>query len=230
MDIGRVNSNNFDLIFYEMSYFVRNYNTLWNFGNRDVIEYFSNNENKIKWKTILSNLNEDEQLIIRDYYRWLLHTASDQRFQTKTYYVPTTLDSEMCENYAYGNDVDGGPVALIYFIPNPFYKYATNFESLFEANHLLKYYSLPVINSEMYPDEFEISIKGGLFPHFIVGIYEYNDSRFVLNHHFFKKENHKILKFGIDIDQSSFYQHLNKTNYKSGVGIFTDGKFTKIEI
>jgi len=226
-DIAKVNSSDFDFIFYELSYFVKQNNSSWKVSNLEFVNYFSNNNNKPGFKTLLSNLSPDEQLIIRDYYCWLLHTAATERFQSHSYYVSATTDPEMCYNFSN----DNGPLAVVYFIPHPSSTLSTSLQTLLYANQSLTSQGLPVIESEVYPDEFEVSIKGGLFPHFIIGFYEYESNRFVFNHNIFKKynrSNKKIFSNGIKIDQSDFFDYLKKTSYNRGVGLLSNGNYTNI--
>lgn len=228
LDIGKVNSEDFDFIFYEMTHLVRSHNFNWNNDNSGFIEYFSNNNNKPNFKQLTITLNPLDQLLIRDYYCWLLHTAANERFHSYSYYVSTTTDPEICENYSN----DNGPVAILYFVPEPIHKLVTSFKTIKDANQLLHNIGLPTINSEVYPDEFEISIKGALFPHFIVGFYEYENNKFVFNHHLFKKDNRSvksILTNGLDIDQTDFFDYIKRTSYQKGVGLFSDGQFTEVE-
>jgi hypothetical protein len=228
MDIGKDSPVDFEFIFYEMSYFVRGNNFNWNNDNSNFVEYIANNDNRSKFILLANKLTSSDQLLTRDYYCWLLHTAANQRFHSYSYYVSTTTDPEISNNYSNEN----GPVSILYFIPKPIYRFATSFETILKASKLLININLPVINSEVYPDEFEISIKGGLFPHFIIGFYEYENDKFVFNHHLFKNSNKSIksiFKNGLEIDQSDFFEYIKKTSYHSGVAMFSDGRFSKIE-
>ncbi len=127
IDIGKVNPADFELTFYEMSYFVRGDNFNWNNElNSMFIEYFVNNNNNSNFILLTNKLNSSDQLLTRDYYCWLLHTAANQRFHSYSYYVSTTTDPETCYNYSNEN----GPVAILYFIPKPIHRFATSFETI----------------------------------------------------------------------------------------------------
>ncbi len=49
---------------------------------------------------------------------------------------------------------------------------------------------------------------------------------------YLKKNNRSfksIFKNGLEIDQSDFFEYIKKTSYQSGVAMFSDGRFSKIE-
>jgi len=73
-----------------------------------------------------------------------------------------------------------------------------------------------VYSNNFYPKQNEVSIKGGLFPHFILGICNLEDNNFIVNPHVFK-QSEKELEFapqqGLIIDQSNFEKEIKKTGY-----------------
>ncbi len=231
VDIGKTVSEDFNFLFYEFSFFVKKNNFNWNDENSDVVSYFSNSSNESIFVDTISGLPELQKLLIRDYYFWFLHTGSNGRFDKSTYYVPTTTDPKICENYAYGDDDKDGPIALICFVPSNMAYVASSFSTFESSIELLKNESLPIIKSEPFPDEFEISFKAALFPHFIIGAYNYLSDEIVLNHNIFKKQNssfNNIFKYGIKINQNNFFEYLKKTKYSTSSALYSNGQYNKI--
>lgn len=76
---------------------------------------------------------------------------------------------------------------------------------------------LPTYTKSFFPKQREILLKGGIFPHYMLGYINLENKEFELNTHFFStpKTFKEILINGFDIAQSSFHQKLKETDYES---------------
>ena len=231
-EISKVRITDFDFIFSVMNYFVGIYNNEeWKKTNSEFITFFSNNDNRAILMSKMESCNTSQLLVLIDYFFWYLHKANDDRFKMHSCYDSTTTEYQTCKKFAYMNGEMNGPLAFLYYILKPINKLATCRETIYKAEMLLTDFQLPTLKTDINHDEFELSVKGGLFPHFIIGIYEFNENRFVLNHNLFRTENRSInhvLKSGIKIDQTYFFNYLKKSNYHHGIALSSDNNFHRI--
>ena len=90
--------------------------------------------------------------------------------------------------------------------------------------------NLPLYYQSFYPGEKEISLKGGLLPHFLIGyLYAEWDSQihFDINPNFLDITNKSDLWIneGLPIDQSGFWKELDKTKFKGSFWVNYKGEY-----
>ena len=92
-------------------------------------------------------------------------------------------------------------------------------------------YNLPIYKAEgLYPEQKEFAVKGGLFPHFILGIELVSEKKFVVNSHFknsSRNDFEQISKTGFNIDQSDFDKSIADTGYKGWIETDLNGNFVE---
>lgn len=72
---------------------------------------------------------------------------------------------------------------------------------------------LPLLYDSFHPEENEISIKGCILPHYILGVYDTDNKEFIVNPHSLTKKRDWI-GHGFDIDQKTFSKFIKTTEYK----------------
>ncbi len=104
--------------------------------------------------------------------------------------------------------------------------------NIFNGDVFQNYKKLAISVNHSLIEENEISIKGGLLPHFIFGI-EYiskdKKSEFIVNPYLFK-ENYNINEIttkGFPINQEYFMDVINSTNYNRFAVVYNDGNIIK---
>ncbi|MDD6211032.1 MAG: hypothetical protein PUB21_10555 [Bacteroidales bacterium] len=172
------------------------------------VSFFRKKENR---ETFISNIqgqNKDEQLLIRDYYLSILHKIGRIGFYKNSFFVSTTLQKGVAEKFTTNSDI----IFVSWILPN----------KKNEPESILKKLSLPVSDSSIYSYQEEVTIKGGILPHFLIGYIKRENNEFVINPHFFETQEplDKIIRGGIPIDQSNFRDILSQTNYR---GFFVVG-------
>lgn len=173
--------------------------------NHDFATFFQNRENRnIFLNKILEIQNDHDKLIVRDYYLSLLHKIGKVGLHYTSLFVSTTLDKEVSDHFAKVNVNSEKSITFVGW-----------FARKASGNGLIKRYSLPVYNRGIYLNQREISMKGGILPHYLLGYIVHSTNEFFINPNFFttNKEISSIVKDGLDIDQTNFIEVLRQTNY-----------------
>jgi len=181
----------------------------FNNKNKEFVEYF---QEKGNMKTFIANINKlniKEQIKVRDYYLKFLHRVGYLGFYMNTFMLSTTLSKEVAKTFSSDNDIIFVSWRTFIF---------SNKNRLIELNHL------PQIKSLIFSKQKEVSLKGGLFPQYIIGFIERRENIFHINPNIFKYPNqiNYMIKYGIPTNQDDFQGVRAKTNYS---GFFTDNGF-----
>lgn len=188
------------------------------FANESVfINYFKDNLDDFLKKIL--NLEIEERVKIKYYYLWLLHVIGETNYKKYSNFLSTTKDYDTA--CGFGNE----ELVYVGWIPRPIKRRSLYLGSLMQLSKRLRKLNLPTYTDEPHPDENEISLIGGLFPHYILGIYYHNRNLILINNNLLKKGmkgmikfglSNMIIKHGIGIDQSNFEnsEFLKISNYK----------------
>lgn len=192
---------------------------------KEFIDYFSDLSNKDIFSEKICRINESIlKEFIRDYYCYFLHTTGD--YKNESIFISTSKSYDKALEFA-PNDENG--VIFNYFIVNHFFTQAISSLYIKEHNELIKELNLPFYGEKgIYPDEKEISIKGALFPQFILSIEFIKEEKIIINPHLKNIEKlDDILTNGIVFDQSDFNQEIITTDYKKIVKRNLRGELTE---
>ena len=87
--------------------------------------------------------------------------------------------------------------------------------SVFDRNaETVERLGFPVIKSDIFPEQEEITYKCGLLPHFIIGFF-YDDA-FEVNPYIFESDSFlNVSQEGLPVCQAPFYERLKELNYRS---------------
>lgn len=196
--------------------------------SEDFKSFFSNaNERQFVSKVKIFNRRIKE--IIRDYYLYLLHVAAAKNISKYTLFVSTSLVHNVARNFACPGGDEAEGLIYHYYIPQPYYKYAISPSNIRYHRNVINKADMPNYNpKKIYYKESEVSIKGVLFPHFIVGIEFVETKKFVVNPHILglnAKQIPSAINNGIYIDQMSFGKDIRKTLYARMTLLDSRGKF-----
>jgi len=182
-------------------------------------DFFTNPNNSAAFiARINSTPNQELKLKIRDYYLYLLHTAGSLGVRRETMFVSTSVSYEIARGFSTaGKKNKPSRVVVHYFIPQPFHIHAIA-PWVAEHHHRIAYEAaLPTYKATgLFPHQKEVSVKGALFPHFILGIELVDEGKFIANTHCFNDDNQdfeRISQFGFAIDQSNFENEIFDTSY-----------------
>lgn len=166
-------------------------------------EFFSNRSNKELFLEKISDATKQERIAIRNYYLTLLHQLASIGYKKKSHLVSTSKHYNIAEKF-------GREVILHCWQP------------IQMERNIIKKYKLPAYSVGPYDYQKELSIIGGILPHFISGLEIIKTKEFYPNPNIFINEitNEHFLN-GLEIDQSNFENIINSTNYK--ITLETDG-------
>ncbi len=180
-----------------------------------VINFFSNQDNEYRFIDIISNLTPKQQIIVRDYYLGLLHHISKSEYYASSFMLSTSIDFSQASKFASSKEEKDSENPLIIFGWVP-YKYegvlsVPDFRIL-RRNINMEVIGLPVYEKSFFPYQKEVTLKGGLLPHYLLG-YLYNkrgEKIFEINPALF---NVSDTWNGIElpVDQSTFHQRIQNT-------------------
>ncbi len=183
-----------------------NTNTISFFNrNKNLRDFFSSLTNRHRFLSIIQEANETERFHIRNYYLTLLHQLAAINYKNKSHFVSTSRDYRIAENFS----VKSGELdRIILHCWQPIQ---------IERNFVRKY-NLPSYSLGPYDYQKEISVLGGILPHFISGIEISQKNEFYPNPNILKSEvSDELFIFGLNIDQSNFQNVFESTNYRKSI-------------
>lgn len=181
--------------------------------NTQLVDFFSDTENKKSFISKIRLLNEDEKLIVRDYYLTRLHQMGQIGFYNTSFYVSTSKRFNIAN---YFSDSEDGIIIVGW-------SNLTKQVSKYRESRLLKSSGLPLFSGAVYTKQRELSLTGGLLPHYILGYIVCSENRFEINPSLFsdKRSVDEIIIDGINIDQSNFSEKIESSDYE-GYFVLTD--------
>jgi hypothetical protein len=166
----------------------------------------------------------------RDYYLYFLHTYGSE-ICNQSFLVSTSSDYQVALDFANG---DINKFIIIYAIPKPIEMHAIGAESHSSSENILYDQGLPLYNcAAHYPEEKEYAIRGGLFPHYMIGVIAIHSSKLCANPHLFSQANlSSYLLSGLKMDQSDFETKIGEeTQYKRALAtVFEEGRSRTINL
>ncbi|MCW3111038.1 MAG: hypothetical protein JWQ09_5544 [Segetibacter sp.] len=165
-------------------------------------EYFLDKRgNKKTFVSSIQNLPRNKQISIRNYYLKLLHQIGSINYRDRSNIISTSKNYLIANNFASGNCVQEGAIIHAW-------------EPRISNDQIFKNHSLPKYRGRPYHFQDEISIIAGLFPHYIIGLEILSTGKLHLNPNIFSNEIDKgLFVDGMKIDQTSFEEIIQKTNY-----------------
>lgn len=173
---------------------------------------FDKNYFKTKNKAdFVSKVKANQSLI--DYYLFGLHTETSDNLVN---YISSTPIPEVALH-----DASNEKIIILFWVNENNGGLYFNKAKLISNENFIKKMGLPLINDSFYPKENEYAIKGAIFPHFIIGLFDLNINRFVVNPWLFV-DKVDWREDGFDIDQSSFNDFIKSTNYEKTIYLWNN--------
>lgn len=224
IDIEEAGNNVFRLIFRMLSNLLRRefpfgtvrIATKW-FRKREeaVTNFFCNRHNEHVFADIISRIAPGGQIVVRDYYLALLHHISKSEYYPSSFLLSTTSNFSQAYRFAWKgeNEYSTKPLILFGWVPN-------QYEGILNApdSRILKRkidmdtLGLPVYEKSFFSNQVEVTLKGGLLPHYLLG-YLHNHRKsnvFEINPALFKTDNSWDGR-ELPVDQHTFYQRIQNT-------------------
>lgn len=194
---------------------------IFQMNNLAVYEFFSTNSNLKKFKKLINSLNQNELIWIRDYYIYLIHVFG----KTKIYYdsplISTSYSFTTAKSFGTNDYKHNDCIIYIYQITTPIEEIGIDEKCLDNFKTYQVFSSFPLIKKTVFPDEKEFSVFGALFPHNIIGIYDFKKDKVIINSHLFLNDNPNTLELcaseGFDIPIHYFDSTFKDSTYVKGV-------------
>lgn len=242
ININEANNSVFNLIFQMLSNLlnrefpfglIRKF--VGDFRKREfgIINFFCNQNNEQRFIDIIDKLTPYQQIIVRDYYLGLLHHISKSEYYASSFLLSTSIDFSQADKFAWRGEEKNSKNPLIIFGWVP-YKYE-GVLSVPDSRILTKTINmetvgLPVYEKSFFPYQKEVTLKGGLFPHYIIGYlhFERSEKIFEINPTLFEI-NDSWNGVELLIDQSTFHQHLKNTLFGRYFTLDSEDQFQQYE-
>lgn len=206
--------------------------------NGPLVSYFLDADNEEKFKEATNKLSFEQKIKLRDNYLTLLHHIGAGKYFSETFMLSTTVSfSKACE-FANGNKSGVAQsrihdsIVIVGWVP-------AGLENIIQSRHgykLRAYDSLnipgiPVYKETLFPSEQEITLKGGFFPHHMLGylhwengneIFEVNPALFAVDMHWDGKE--------LPVDQSTWEERIRLTEFGAYFQLHDDRFFSQQEV
>ena len=195
----------------------------------NIENYFNNINNKSAFIEIFNNLATDKQkVLLRDYFLYLLHT-SGKNLQDSILVSSSTKRSAAKDFTKREKKMkDNDRIIFHYFIVEPYSSHTITPWIMEELHQWIKSLELPIYRpTGLYPPQKEVSIKGALYPHRILGIEFIDKKKFVVNPNLFKfsvEDMQSLIECGyIPINQEEFLERMQEeTNSDNSVWTYDD--------
>ena len=231
--ISDVSDETFKFIFNKLYHIFASEEVVKENKQRQLNQFKTNEFSFVQFFSDLTNINEfldtkkhevlktEENLIrLRDYYLYLLHTYG---IENASLFVSTSMKRKIAQKFT-SKDRDNS-IIFWYFIPKPIHYYGVSYLSFQESQAICEDCNLPTYDRCFYPQDDEVSIKGALFPHFILGIEDRLGKKFVVNPHIFKltkKHIPLVPQRGLLINQENFPNKIISTGFTGYVTRWSD--------
>lgn len=187
-------------------------NAVLSMDNYDSIATFFYNITADEWFSKVMKLSYDDKIILKDYYIAFLHTVGLSGFGKNTYFLSTSSKIDFCESLYQKNLAENHESGII-IVGWTNKQNQINICGKKNSTHIKKM-GFPIINNKLFPNQYEITMKCGLLPHFIIG-FIYGD-RFEINPYILRKFNiSTVCNDGVPVDQTDFQKFISETNIKS---------------
>ena len=201
-------------------------------ANKSFVEYFGKIDKVEHFISTLKELKYSYQIKVRDYYLIQVHQFKDENYYPVSMMLSTTTNLKEAEKFSKkGND----KLIIVGWIPKSLNKnkYRINFKYLNSIDKILSNNDLPIVEKRFYPSQMEITLKGGLMPHYIVGYICKNDGNedvFEINPALLKVgvENEEWIQNGLPINQEGIWEKIKRTQLSGIFYVNIDGYFFDI--
>jgi hypothetical protein len=224
IDIAAADNNEFRLIFRMLGNLLRRkfrFSTTrmaikgFSANENELTTFFRNYENEQIFVNIIDMIPPPKQIMVRDYYLALLHHISKSEYYSSSFLLSTTTSFQQAHKFAWSkeNENSDNPLILFGWVPK-------HYEGILSVSNLrilkskinVHKLGLPVYERSFFPAQEEVTLKGGLLPHYLLGylcnqkkheVFEINPVLFQTDKSWDGEE--------LPIDQNTFHQRIQNT-------------------
>lgn len=184
-------------------------------GNPCFADYFLDVKNREDFINKAASLDRKNRQHAKDYYLYFAHTFGRKGVHESTMLVSASSDIKVASGFR----KDQGENLVSYlFVPPPYSRYcvSSHFSCARERAAMAMGTPSYAMNSGLYPNQKEFSLRGAIFPHFLLGVYDLSVDQFVVNPHLLTMHCDDLASLpsnGIRIDQSEFDTRVRQTGF-----------------
>lgn len=223
IDFAEIYRKNFEFIYNKLYKILVNTDNLSSIKTRDQI-YKLDNLNEIQaffmretleeWCDKIEKLSDTDKTILKNYYLSFLHTVGSAGFGSNSYFLSTSLDYKFCREWYDENEAEFGEKGIIIA---GWTSKGSVIKTFSEKNkQRVQRLGFPIFDSQLFPDQKEVTLMCGLLPHYIIG-YFYRE-KFEINPYILDLNMNvdisSIVENGLPVDQKDFLKHIHKTGLK----------------
>jgi hypothetical protein len=183
-----------------------------------VTQFFSLLKHKKAFLEAINGLSEKNKIKIRDYYLTLLHHLGQSQYYPVSFLLSATSDLRVAKKFSDQARRQGNEIIFFGWVPwgSGLTLSTFQFPSTTKPD-LLSRIGLPRYRQSFFPSQKEITLKGGMLPHYLLGyLHTYNGHpTFEVNPNVFRITNADWIKNGLPVDQTEFWSQLSKTTFKT---------------
>lgn len=182
-------------------------NNLSHSKNPKIIEFVNQNQaffsffKDSKNKEVFADGVRKSGVKLRDYYLTILHTAGKIGISEKSTLVSTSNNYGVAKSFP-----NSGADYIIVYVSRG--------NSSTRKDDKVVNFGLPYLKNQksIFPEQYEITLRGALFPHNMLGVIHPKDENMTVNPYIFSEENKNIdlSKNSLIIDQSTFEDDLKE--------------------
>jgi hypothetical protein len=172
--------------------------------------------------TLIARLKSSDtitRLVVRDYLMKPLHHIGNIGLGSSSHIVSTTLDQTVARKFS-GNEPDSVTIVAWRSLQ------AVNTERS-KTEEILKKFDIPHYGTSFFWKQKEVSLKGAVLPHYILGLIDHDKGIFHLNPHLFDANqiDAGLLVNGFPIDQGDFDKIIRTTGYRGYIMVINGDKY-----
>lgn len=180
-----------------------------------VTQFFLIPANKNTLVEAVKNLSDQQRGRVRDYYLTLLHHLDKSAYYPVSFLLSTTKNFSVAQQFCATAKLDQNELIFFGWVPrrNAAILATPRFGN--GRSNLLTKLGLPAFDKSFFPKQQEISLKGGLFPHYIYGYLHTHAGKqtFEINPYIFDKLDTNWIENGLPVNQVHFWRDFNKTAF-----------------
>lgn len=207
---------------------IMNYQVTDKFKRENVLftDFFLNKKNEQFFVETIMTFTKGKREIARDFYLKPLHQIGQSGYYNNSVYLSTTPEIKVANYFSNYKD-SSSPVIIVGWIGATMKNNSFGLTYADKAKTFLDGVKLPVYSGVFFPKQKEVTLRGGMFPHYILGYILKERMEFNLNPHFFSTEKSftEIIKNGFDIDQTHFFEALRQTDYEGSFWLDEEDNF-----
>jgi hypothetical protein len=187
--------------------------------NPSFIKFFADPENKLRFLAVIQSFPDELTLKTRDNYLTFLHHFSDSEYYPISFLMSASRSFRVAKDYSRQRDREDNIVFIGWVPEGHDIVLHSHLFSPEEKEDIAGKYVIPVYSRPILSEEQEVTLKGGLLPHFLLGYYySMGDSKyFEVNPYFIGKLSKGWINDGLPIDQGEFWEVLKTTAFHSAV-------------